>query len=137
MELSLENHELKAEQKLAMIIRHSPTGIAEIDNKGNIVHLNIKGEKLLQPVLAALNINSNNFYDVLEQMAPSLVQSIKTYPEPNGPVVINETHGFTCFSKGENTEIHFLFTIYKISACCISIHFDDITERRMKEKVMH
>lgn len=136
MELSLENQELTAAQKLATIIKHAPLGLAEIDNSGKILQLNAQGEKLLQTVLLPLNIDGANFYDILEQVAPSLIQKISDYTDQTGNIVINESHGFTFLSSGETKELHFLFTINKISANCIVIHFDDITEKRLKEKLM-
>jgi signal transduction histidine kinase len=137
MELSMENQELKAESKLAMIVSHAPLGLAEIDNTGKIIHLNIKGQALLRPVLSAVGINGNNFYEILEHVAPSLVQKIKNYPGKQGQVVVNESHGFSFLSGSETKELHFLFTIHKEFAESVIIYFDDITEKRLKEKVMH
>jgi signal transduction histidine kinase len=39
-------------------------------------------------------------------------------------------------SGTEKAEMHFVFTINRIFSDCIIIHFDDITERRLKEKIM-
>jgi signal transduction histidine kinase len=136
MELSFENHELTTEQKLAMIIKHNPIGFAEIDSSGKILQLNAKGEKILQTVLLTLKIDGTNFYDILEQIAPSLIQKINAYTHQTGDIVINESHGFSFLSCGETKELHFLFTINKISANCTILHFDDITEKRLKEKLM-
>jgi signal transduction histidine kinase len=136
MELSLENQELTAAQKLAIIIKHAPIGLAEIDNNGKILQLNAKGEEILKAILPILNIDGTNFYDILEQVAPCLIQKISAYANQTGDIVINESHGFSFLDCGETKELHFLFTINKISANCIIIHFDDITEKRLKEKVI-
>src|SRR5262245_26255503 len=110
MELSLENQELTVEQKLAAIVRHAPIGIAEVDNKGKIINLNLKVETILRPIFTATGVNSHNFYGILEYIAPSLIDRIKNYTEQRGHIVANETHGFT-LPGIENKDIHFLFTI--------------------------
>src|SRR5437762_426527 len=128
----------QAEQKLTMIMKHAITGMAEIDRSGKIIHLNSKAEALLKPVLIAYNLNGNgnNLYAVLEHIAPSIVEKIKSSADDAGNILSNEPYSFSLSFGGEKVERHYNFLVTKIYTDCIIVSFDDITEKWMKERAM-
>jgi signal transduction histidine kinase len=129
----MENQRNQAQQKLTMVMKHAPMGLAEIDNAGMITHLNTKGEALLKPVLIANGISGNNLYPVLEHIAPSVIGKIKSSSDDAGHILTNETHKFFLSFGGEKIERQFNFTVIKMFTDCIIIGFDDLTQRTQKE----
>ena len=132
----MEKQLARAEQKLAMIMQHAPTGLAEIDRSGKIIHLNVTGEALLKPVLIANGINGNNLYPVLEHIAPAIAQKIKNTSDDAGHILTNEPHSFSLSFGGENIERHFNFTVIKMFTDCIIVGFDDYTQKSQKERAI-
>jgi signal transduction histidine kinase len=126
----------RAEHKLTMIMKHAPTGMAEIDRNGKVIHLNLKAEALLKPVLIANNIKGDNLYPVLEYIAPQVIEKIKSSADEAGNILTNEPCSFFLSFGGEKVERHYNFMVTKLFADCIIIGFDDITEKWMKEKAM-
>jgi signal transduction histidine kinase len=104
----------QAEQKLTMIMKHASTGMAEIDRNGKIIHLNLKAEALLKPVLIANNIEGNNLYPVLDCIAPAVKEKIKGSADDAGNILINEPCSFFLSFGGEKVERHYNFMITKI-----------------------
>ena len=117
-------------------MRHAPTGLAEIDKTGTITFLNVKGESLLKPIRIANNINGNNFYPLLETIAPVVVKKIKGSSDDAGNILTDELHCFTISFGEERVERYFNFTVIKISPDSIIIGFDDITDNHLKEKAI-
>ena len=70
----MKNLLLRTDQKLEMIIEQSSMGLAEIDDRGHIIHLNPKGRSLLKPIQIAHSISENNFFAVLDRIAPPLTK---------------------------------------------------------------
>ncbi|HKZ66234.1 MAG TPA: hypothetical protein VJ111_07760, partial [Chitinophagaceae bacterium] len=132
----MENQLIRADRKLEMIIQHCSMGLAEIDRNGNIIDLNPKGKSLLKPIRIAHNISEDNFYLVLERIAPALTKKIITSPDEAGNILSNEIYSFSLSFGGEHIERHFNFTVIKMSADCIIIGFDDITSKRQKEEAI-
>jgi signal transduction histidine kinase len=133
---TMQNHLLQIEQKLEMIIRHASKGLVEIDLNGTIIHLSEEGNTLLKPIIIACNINDNNFFDILDRIAPSVKLKIENASDLTGIIVNDELHRF-CFSfGGESIERNFSFTAIKVSAASTIISFDDITQRLLKERVI-
>jgi signal transduction histidine kinase len=132
----MEKQLARAEQKLAMIMQHATTGLAEIDRNGKIIHLNVTGEALLKPVLIANGINGNNLYPVLERIAPAVAQKIKNTSDDAGNILTNEPHSFSLSFGGENIERHFNFTVIKMFTDCIIVGFDDYTQKSQKERAI-
>jgi len=126
----------RAEQKLTMIMKHASTGMAEIDRSGKIIHLNLKAEALLKPVLIANNFAGNNLYAVLECIAPQVAEKIKSSADDAGNILINEPCSFSLSFGGEKVERHYNFMVTKLFTDCIIVGFDDITEKWMREKAM-
>ena len=111
-------------------------GLAEIDSSGTIIHLNPRGESLLKPIFIAHSIGKNNFFEVLEQIAPSLTKKIHSSPDEAGNIVSNEIHSFSLSFGGQTIERHFDFTVNKLFTDCIIVGFDDITSKRQKEEAI-
>src|SRR6266487_4281323 len=132
----MENLLSRADQKLTMIMKHAPTGVAEIDKSGDITFLNPKGESLLKPILIANNVDGNNLFVILDYIAPSIVNKIKNSPDEAGNIITNELHSFALSFGEENVERHFSFNITKVFSDCIFVGFDDITESRLKENAI-
>lgn len=129
----MENHQIRTDQKLTMFMQHAPMGLAEIDKTGKILHLNTKGEALLKPVLIANGVNGNNFYAVLEHIAPPVIHKIKTTADDAGHVLTNEPFSFSLSFGGENIERNYNFTVIKMCTDCIIVGFDDFTQKNQHE----
>jgi signal transduction histidine kinase len=132
----MENHLLRIEHKWATIIQHIPTGLAEIDNDGRIIHLNTKGKSLLKPVWASGDFDTDNLYPVLAQIAPSVAQIIKTTADDAGQVLANEPHSFFISFGHEKIERHFRFSVNKLYTDCIIVGFDDFTLINQEERAI-
>jgi signal transduction histidine kinase len=129
----MANHQVRNDQKLTMLMKHAPMGLAEIDKTGKVIHMNTKGEALLKPVLIASGINGKNLYPVLEHIAPAVVQKIKSSSDDAGHILTNEPHSFSLSFAGEKIERHFNFTVIKMFTDCIMVGFDDFTQKNQKE----
>ena len=125
----MENQVLQTEQKLTDLIKYAPIGLAEIDQEGTIIHLNLKGETLLKPVMAATNSDGNNFFKVLLHIAPGIIEKIKNSTEQSGNLSIDEIHQFPFSQGGENTERKFQITVTRLYPDSIIIAFDDVTDK--------
>jgi signal transduction histidine kinase len=132
----MEN-QIAAEHKLTMIMKHAPMGLAEIDRNGEIIHLNIKGEAQLKPILIATDIKGDNLYPVLELIAPGITEKIKNSPDDAGHILTDEVHSFNLSFGGEKIERHFNFTVIKMVTDCIIVGFDDVTRKYQKEQAIH
>jgi len=132
----MENQQIQVDQKLNMVLKHVPLGLAEIDSNGEIFFLNEKGVALLKPVRVAYNIKCNNLFPVLDRIAPALIDKIKTSSNDEGDMLSNEQHSFLLNFGSEKLERHFNFMITKISGDSMIVCFDDITEKMGKEKGM-
>jgi signal transduction histidine kinase len=129
----MENQLIRAEQKLSLIARHAPMGLAEIDSEGGIIEINLKGESLLKPVIIAHDLSGNNFYEILAHIAPGVTDKIKATGDSAGHILANEPFSFYLSFGGEQLERHFTFTIIKLQIDCIIICFHDLTQKRHKE----
>ncbi|KAI9463084.1 histidine kinase-like ATPase [Russula earlei] len=123
----------QAEDKLTIILKYAPLGLAEIDESGKIVLLNIVGEILLAPVIAQHHLQQDNIYPILEFIAPSIPGRIKAFSNDAGVIVTNELHSY----KPASGEVkYFNFIVSKVFPGCIMISFDDITEKHLKEQAV-
>jgi signal transduction histidine kinase len=129
----MEYQLIRAEQKLSMIARHAPMGLAEIDGEGEIIEMNLKGESLLKPVIIAHNIRCNNFHVILDYIAPGVSDKIRAAGDESGHILANEPFSFYLSFGGEQIERHFNFTIIKLKSDCVIICFHDLTQKRHKE----
>ncbi len=86
-----------------MFMKYATTGMAEIDMKGAIINLNIKGEAVLAPVISANDINNNNFFDILTSVDPELTDKIKLFIDVAGDIATDEPPIFS-FSTRDRKE---------------------------------
>jgi len=131
----MENQPCRAEQKLTMLTKHIPIGIAEIDCTGKIIVQNSKAEALLKPIIIANNIKGNNLFSILQSITPSIVEKIKASTDDSGNITLNELGSLQLMFAGEKLERHYHFTVTKLTDCII-VSFDDVTEKNQKEKAM-
>lgn len=132
----MQNHQVQSEQKLELIIRYASTGLAEIDGNGTILHFSEKAETLLRPVMIACDIEGDNFFNILDCIAPPVKECIKNAEGEAGLVIDNELHRF-CFSfGGESIERNFSFTVLKLEKDSFLIGFDDISQTLIKDKII-
>jgi signal transduction histidine kinase len=132
----MENHLPRTEGKLPMIMKYAPMGMAEIDDSGEIIYVNAKAEAQLKPVKVAKDINGNNLIVILETIVPSITEKIRSTPADAGHIIINELHSFSLSFAGEQIERHFNFTVIKMDTDCTIVYFDDVTQRRQKERAI-
>ena len=132
----MENQLSPSEQKLLAIMANAPMGLAEIDQSGEILQLNVKGEALLRPIMSANNINGNNLYPVLEIIAPAVRDKIRSHPGSPGPILINELYPFSLSSGAERQEKYFKYTASLLFPDCIIVAIDDITEQYLEDHAM-
>jgi len=133
----MKNQLAKTEQKLALILQHATTGLAEIDHSGEIIYLNTCGAALLKPVFIAHETGENNLFPLLDQIAPVIIQKIKDTNGEAGPVLLNEHCHFSFSFGGEQIERHFSFTVIKTDADRILLGFDDLTQKVQQDSAIH
>lgn len=119
--------EARAQHKLNVIMRHAPTGLAEIDKTGTILQLNERGESCLHPIFIATGIPNDNMYAVLGHIAPGILNRIEDSADDAGEIVTSEIVKFHLSFGGEIVERHFNFTVIKIYTDSIVLVFDDVT----------
>ena len=101
-----------------------------------LIHLNPKGKSLLKPIQIAHSISENNFFSILERIAPCLTKKITGSSDEAGNIVSNEIHSFSLSFGGESIDRHFNFTVNKMFTDCIIVGFDDVTSKRQKEEAI-
>lgn len=119
--------EARAQHKLNVIMRHAPTGLAEIDKTGTILQLNERGESCLHPIFIATGIPNDNMYAVLGHIAPGILNRIEESADDAGEIVTGEIVKFHLSFGGETVERHFNFTVIKLYTDSIVLVFDDVT----------
>jgi signal transduction histidine kinase len=130
------NHLIQTEDKLFMFMKYATTGMAEIDMKGAIINLNLKGEAVLAPVISAHDINNNNFFDILTSVDPELTDKIKLFIDVAGDIATDEPPVFSFTTRTRNNERHFNLLVNKISPDSIIITFDDTADKHSNNKAL-
>ncbi len=119
-----------------MFMKYATTGMAEIDTKGAIINLNIKGEAVLAPVISAHDISSNNLFDILTSVDPKLTDKIKLFIDVAGYIATNESPVFSFTTGAGKNERHFNLLVNKISPDSIIITFDDTADKYRNDKAL-
>ena len=132
----MQNHHPTTEPTPATIMQPSCIGLAEIDSNGEIIHLNPKGRALLRPIWMASGLQENNFYAVLEQIAPQVSKKIKESRDEAGYILTNESHRFPFITGNLTVERHFSFTAIKMFTHTIAVGFEDIAEKYSKDEIL-
>lgn len=121
------------EKKLTAIIEYAPLGIVETDNRGTIAHVNIVGTDILAPVREYYQLHGDNFFPLLEKMAPAVLKRIYLYREESGPILVSEVHSFHMPDYGTR---YFSYIVTRIFKDCNIISFEDVTEKQERDKVL-
>lgn len=130
------NHLIQTEDKLFMFMKYAATGMAEIDMSGTITNLNIKGEKVLAPVISAQDINSNNIFDILSSVDAGITDRIKNLIDESTASYSDEAPTLT-FSTGKGkNEKHYNLLVNKIASDSIVITFEDIADKYRNDKIL-
>lgn len=121
-------------QKMLSIIYQIPMGLIETDKEGNIQQMNARSVQLLMPQFFSHGLTGTNFHQLLQLLAPDLLEKI-THTAVASGIVINQQRQELLFDEGEGTSTrHFIFTVNRLDANSLMYIFDDITELYFKEK---
>lgn len=129
----MENMLNPVEQKLTAIIEYAPIGIVEITSTGHIIQLNIAGRQSVTPIITTYQLPQDNFFPVLDKMAPLVLDKIRAYKGGSGPILISEVH---CLALPGGDWQYFNFIVTRIFDDCIIISFEDVTEKLERDKRM-
>ncbi|GGH78226.1 signal transduction histidine kinase [Filimonas zeae] len=129
----MQNDLSPIEKKLTAIIEYAPLGIVELDDQGTIIHVNIAGGEILRPIRQYFQLYDDNFFPLLEKMAPTVLERLQLYKEESGPVLVSEVYCFTMPGYGVR---YFNYIVTRIYKDCTVISFEDVTEKQEREKVM-
>lgn len=124
-------------QKFNAIFAHAPMGLAEIDEKGNLIQLNLIGRALLDPLFDIYQVNDDNIYPILDHIFPEGSEKIKGFKLPMGQIFYNHLHSFKLPLPNDQTEKHFQFNITKMFEDCTIVGFEDLTSKLLEEQAMH
>lgn len=126
-----------SDQKFNAIFSHAPIGLAEIDEKGNLIQLNLIGRTLLDPLFEIYQVNDDNIYPILDHIFPEGVEKIQAFELSRGPILHNHLHSFKLPSPNDQIEKHFQFTITKMFDDCTIVGFEDLSSKLQEEQAMH
>ncbi len=130
------NHLIQTEDKLFMFMKHAPSGMIEIDRTGTIIYINPSGELMLKPVVATLNFQSNNFFDILLFIAAETADEIKHFIAEAG-ITKNEYAKAFPFSFGTGKmEMHFNLVVSKLTDNSFIIYIEDYAEKHSGNKII-
>jgi signal transduction histidine kinase len=132
----MKNQSVQADERLKAIFEHVPTGLAEIDPTGSVIHMNQKAKTLLKPVITSINFDDNNFFPVLARIGPGITEKINALPQKTGVLTAGEIHHFTVSNNGTTEDRSFQFTITRLSAGSVIIAFDDISDKNINERTI-
>jgi len=132
----MENEINLSEQKFNAIFTYAPLGLAEIDQNGEVIRLNIAGGQLLKPLLETYQLPGDNIYPILDCINPEISEKIKNY-EPFRGIVYNKLNRFRLPHPNNHAENHFQFNITKMFEDCIIVGFEDLTTKYQEEEAMH
>lgn len=121
------------EQKLTAIMEYAPLGIVEVNEQGAVSLLNIKGRQYLAPIQAYYQLTADNFFLILEKLAPLVLEKIRSYTGGAGPILMSEVH---CFTLPGSELQYFNFIVTKMFDDTIIISFEDVTEKQEREKTI-
>jgi signal transduction histidine kinase len=125
-----------SEQKFNTIFTYAPMGLAEVDQNGKTIRLNLMGQALLNPLCEIYEIDTKNIYPILDRIFPGISKKIQDYKDPMGQVVYNHLNSFKLPSPNDQGEKHFQFNVTKMFEDCIIVGFEDLTNKYLEEKAM-
>ena len=130
----MDKNQNPQDQKFFSFIYHAPIGIAEIDQSGKIIWINIAGRQLLQPLVESYQLGPDNVFAVFNCIDPEITNAIKDYQQPSGNIVWNRIENFTL--PNETLERHYQLNANKIREDCIILSCEDLTQKLDEEKAM-
>lgn len=125
-----------SEQKFNIIFTYAPMGLAEIDQHGKMIRLNLMGQALLDPLCKAYEIDAENIYPILDLIFPGISLKIRDYKDPMGQIIYNHLHHFKLPPPNDQSDKHFQFNVTKMFEGCIIVGFEDLTNKYLEEKAM-
>jgi len=123
-------------QKMLAIIHQIPLGLIETDRVGNIKQMNAKGVQLTLPLFLEAKISPTNLMDLLNRIAPGLIAKLDVSTVETGTIINQEHYSMKKQNEADGKNIHYLFSVNKLSADSYMFTFDDITEMYKKEQLM-
>ncbi len=123
-------------QKMLAIIHQIPLGLIETDSVGNIKQINAKGVQLMLPLFIEAKLGPTNLLDLLKLIAPGLIVKLEASTIETGNIINQEHYSIKLQNNTDSLEIHYLFSVNKLSANSFMYTFDDITEMYKKEQLM-
>lgn len=116
------NHLTQTEDKLLLLMKHAPLGMAEIDTTGTIAYQNKKAGALLKQLANSTPGIAGNFFDILNQHAPELVEEIKNFITAETEAGADETG---CFSHPLLKEKKITLILSKIQPGSFLVCFEE------------
>ncbi len=125
-----------SKQKLLSIIYQTPVGVIEMDQQGEILHMNAKGIQLLMPFFMQAGLAGNNLLTLLDRHVPQIRTTLGA-PSPAFKAIFNQ-HPFVLPLRLGNGDVerHFWITINKQDDGSFTAFFDDVTHRYEREQVL-
>lgn len=130
----MDKNQNPQDQKFFSFIYHAPIGIAEIDQSGKIIWINIAGRQLLQPLVESYQLSPDDIFGVFNCIDPEITHAIKDYQQPSGNIVWNRIENFIL--PNETLERHYQLNANKIHEDCIILSCEDLTQKLDEEKAM-
>ncbi len=116
------------------IIYQIPMGLIETDLQGNILQMNAKSVQLLMPHFFSHKLPGTNLNELLEQVAPALLDTVKGSTLSSGTIINQQRQEMYFGGSDKNAIRHFSFTVNRLDAESLMYIFDDITELYVREK---
>ncbi len=131
----MDRNQNPQDQKFFSFINHAPIGIAEIDQSGKIIWINIAGKALLGPLSQSYQLGTDNAFVVLDCIDPQISEAIKAFDQPSGSIVQHQIENFIL--PDETLERHYQLSANKIHENCIILSCEDLTQKLDEEKAMN
>src|SRR5882762_6147289 len=119
----------QSEQKLFMVMDYVPMGLAGVDAKGNILHLNAAGRAHLQLFSTEAGGGLNNLFPILQRLKPEITESMLLEVEDPGHVLSDVLYSLVLPGPDQSAKKHFSFSMSRIFHNCYIVCFEDITDR--------
>ncbi|MFY8003849.1 MAG: sensor histidine kinase [Chitinophagaceae bacterium] len=130
--MSSDIHSEAQIQKMLSIINQIPVGLVECNRQGEIVQMNAKSVQLLMPFFYQLQINTTQFFSLLQAACLPLYNLLFSFSNKTG-IITNQQR----FVFGINPLRHYLFTVNAIDEQSFVFMFDDITDLYEKETALN
>ncbi len=121
-------------QNLLNFLYQVPIGLAQINNDGFIKQFNATGAQFMMPLIESNNLDTENFFTMLEVINESLVKKIRDgITQKVRKIITNEIYTFEIVVKDRVEVKHFSFSVIYIDDASILVSFNDVSERQERE----